>query len=435
MLGYQAHREVLIWVEARDAESLRLNYWKEADKGSLKSMEILNPPATPAGVQPVKFVLPLLEMGARYEYEILLDGRRQSFPFPLAFSTTEQWEWRSNANPPDISFLFGSCSYVNDPPYDRPGDPYGQDPAIFKTMGEEDADFMIWGGDNLYLRESDFSSRSGIWYRFSKNRSTPEFQELLGSMHHYAIWDDHDYSSNDGNKSFEFKGETTEAFQTYWGNPTWGLPGLPGVFGKFYKSDAAFILMDNRTYRDDSNWSSETYSEKSQYGRAQLDWLKQTLLHVSDHKTYDGKPLYPFRFIVTGNQFLSTAAASLDSHIHYPLDYQEILEFIEEEEIKGVVFLTGDVHHTGLYRILLPNGQSLYDLTSSALSSGPWSGVEDSFKAQDPALVEGTLVGDNNYCLVRLSGKAGERVIHLESRDRDGNLNWEYEIPQQALGY
>lgn len=435
MLGYRAHREALIWVETRDAESIQLNYWQAGDKSTFKTLEVQNPAVTPAGVQPVKFVLPLLEMGTSYQYEIYLDGERQRFPYALEFSTTDQWEWRQNDSPPELSFLFGSCSYINDAPYDRPGEPYGQNPAIFETMAEMDADFMIWGGDNIYLRESDFSSYSGIWYRFSKNRSTPEFQELLARMPHYAIWDDHDYSSNDGNKSFEFKGATTEAFQAYWGNPTWGLPDLPGVFGKFHQSDAAFILMDNRTYRDDSNWDPETHPEKTQYGPDQLDWLKQSLLHIADHKTYDGKPLYPFRFIVTGNQFLSTAAASPDNHINYPSDYEEILRFIEEEEIQGVVFLTGDVHHTSLHRIILGNGQQIYDLTSSALSSGPWRDVADSFKAQDSALVEGTLVGDNNFCRVSLSGPAGDREIHIESRDAEGNLNWEYTIPQDELGY
>ncbi len=425
MLGHQAHREMTIWVETRGAESVEIQYWVKGDRSTMERIEMNRPRPTPAGVQPILFRLPVLEMGTTYVYRLYLDGRRQPFDYPLEFETTELWEWRRNNNPPDFSFLFGSCAYINDAPYDRPGDPYGQGTEIFRQMARSGADLMVWGGDNLYLREADFSSRSGIWYRFSKNRSTPDFQPLLAAMPHYAIWDDHDYSSNDGNRAYSFKGETTEAFQRYWGNPTWGLPELPGTFGTFYWGDAAFILMDNRTYRDDSNFDPERHPEKSQYGEAQREWLKQTLSHITDFKTYSGKPLYPHRFIVTGNPFLPTVMAGSDGHANYPQDRDSILTFIEEEAIEGVFFLTGDVHHSGFYRVELDGGITVHDLTSSALSSGPWRDVASTPKAKDPALVEGTLTGQNNYCMVSLSGTAADRRVRIECFAADGTLLWE----------
>lgn len=432
MLGHQAHREMRIWVETRNAESVKLDYWIQGDRTTLQSLEVTRPGPTPAGVQPILFELPLLEMGTTYAYRLYLDGELQEFDYPLEFSTTELWEWRRNDNPPDFSFLLGSCAYINDPPYDRPGDPYGQGTEIFRQMARAGADFMLWGGDNIYLREADFSSRSGIWYRFSKNRSTADFQPLLAAMPHYAIWDDHDYSSNDGNRAYPFKGETTEAFQRYWANPSWGLPELPGTFGTFYWGDAAFILMDNRTYRDDSNFDPERYPEKSQYGNAQREWLKQTLLHVTDFKTYGGKPLYPHRFIVTGNPFLATVMAGSDGHANYPRDRDSILAFIEEEQIEGVFFLTGDVHHSGFYRLELDNGIVVHDLTSSALSSGPWRDVASTPKARDPALVEGTLVGDNNFCKISLTGRAADRKIQIQCFDSEGGLIWERRVSSKA---
>jgi alkaline phosphatase D len=377
-------------------------------------------------MQPIRFTLPLLEMGTMYEYELFLNGRKQKFPYPLEFQTMAQWEWRTD--PPDFSFLFGSCGYINDAPYDRPGTPYGKGTEIYRTMAATGADFMIWGGDNLYLRESDFSSESGIWYRYSKNRSTTDVQKLLAVMHHYATCDDHDYSSNDGNKSYEFKAVPTEAFQTYWSNPTWGLPELPGVHGKFLWGDAAFIVMDNRTYRDDSNLDPELYPGKTQYGPEQLEWLKQSLLHVADFKDYQGKPLYPYRFIVTGNQFLATVMASADNHANYPHDRQAILDFIEENQLEGVFFLTGDVHHTGFYKIELEGGLEVYDLTSSAMSSGPWSDVTSTPKANDPALIEDTLVGANNFCKVSLSGSGKDRTIRVQCFNPGGEILWERTI-------
>ena len=102
-------------------------------------------------------------MNAAYDYEIYLNNKKQVFPYPLTFKTKDTWEFRSPA--PDFSFIFGSCAYINDPAYDRPGEPYGRDPRIFDTMAKTNADFMLWIGDNTYPREADWTSKSGFYYR------------------------------------------------------------------------------------------------------------------------------------------------------------------------------------------------------------------------------------------------------------------------------
>ena len=159
MIGHVAHREATIWVEVRDAEAVSLTYHVEGRPETVRTVVKTGIARTPVGAQPVAFTLPLLEMGARYTYSIAVDGVTVERPYPLTFQTIDLWEWRTP--PPDFSFLFGTCAYLNDPPYDRPGEPYGKGVEIFGHMSRTGADFMIWGGDNLYLREADFSSRSG----------------------------------------------------------------------------------------------------------------------------------------------------------------------------------------------------------------------------------------------------------------------------------
>ena len=222
MLGYRTHREVLVWLETRDAAEVSLTYQLLPDASAPAGTGESVPPPAPApvtithrvpaatliGTQPQKFVLPLLEMGRRYTYSISIDGVPKTFAYPLTFQTTDQWEWRKA--PPEFSFIFGSCAYLNDPAYDRPGKPYGHGTEIFRHMVESGADFCLWGGDNLYLREADYSSRSGIWYRYSHDRATPGLQKLWAAMHHYATWDDHDYGPDNANSSFELKDVTLE---------------------------------------------------------------------------------------------------------------------------------------------------------------------------------------------------------------------------------
>jgi alkaline phosphatase D len=425
MLGYQAHREVLIWVETKGAKTVALEYQLAGQPDTALRITKSQLRSTPAGVQPVKFVLPLLEAGRAYEYSLTIDGQKRTFPYPLTFRTQTQWEWR--APPPDFKFIFGSCAYLNEPGFDRPGKPYGQGTAIFKSMAASGADFMIWGGDNWYLREADFSSESGIWYRYSHDRATPELQPLYAAMPHYATWDDHDYGSNDANKSFGFKDVTLAAFKAYWGNATWGESDNPGVYGKFFWGDAAFFLMDNRWYRDDDHLDAKAAAAmKTQYGARQRDWLKQSLLAAQTLRHFKWK------FIVTGGQVITDFGGWSETFAYYPDERADLLKFITEHKITGVVILSGDVHFSELARKKLTDTQWIYELTSSPFSAGPSTGAVKE-RAADEHRVAGTQVVENNYCVLALRGPKDARVLTIACHDKAGAKLWERTIPESDL--
>ena len=113
----------------------------------------------------------------------------------------------------------GSGAYFNEARYDRSGNPYGDGYEIYSNMAKAGADFMIWLGDNIYLREPDWNSWSGIIHRYTHDRAIPELQEFLASTHHYAIWDDHDYGPNNSDRGYWNKNQTMEAFKIFWANP------------------------------------------------------------------------------------------------------------------------------------------------------------------------------------------------------------------------
>jgi hypothetical protein len=127
-----------------------------------------------------------------------------------------------------IDTATGSCAYINEAAYDRPGNPYGSEYEIFEAINESKPDFMIWLGDNMYLREPDWNSWTGITKRWTHSRSVPEMQPLLASAHHYAIWDDHDYGPNNSDRGWWNKNQTYEAFQLFWANPSYGIGDMKG---------------------------------------------------------------------------------------------------------------------------------------------------------------------------------------------------------------
>lgn len=428
MLGYQTHREAMVWVETEGANTVTVEFWPAAKPELARRITHTDPWVSPAGGQPQRFVLPLLDLGTAYEYRLLIDGEPVAVPGPLQLRTTAQWEWRARPSaPPDFSFLFGSCAYLNDAPYDRPGTPYGAGTEIFTHMAKSGADFMLWGGDNLYLREADWSSESGIWYRYRRDRATPELQPLLATMPHYATWDDHDFGPNNSNTGYELKHVTLAAFQAYWCNRTWGEPDNPGVYGKFQWGDAAFFLLDNRYHREESELDPATNPAKSQYGAKQLAWLKQNLAGLREGNNRRHSPL---RFIVTGGQFLSERFyPGSEDHHRYQQERQEILDFIRTHRIPGVILLSGDVHYTELVRRddLLP--YPLYELTSSPFSSGAHT------RKLEPATgrIEGTVVQDQNYCQVAVSGPPNDRLITITCFSKTGEQLWQHEIRANDL--
>ena len=90
MLGYQAHREVFLWLEVKDASVVALEYWIAGRPDTRKTIGVNAPPPTPGGGQIVHFRPGLLEMGAAYEYSLSVDGQPLAFPDPLTVRTADQ---------------------------------------------------------------------------------------------------------------------------------------------------------------------------------------------------------------------------------------------------------------------------------------------------------------------------------------------------------
>jgi alkaline phosphatase D len=122
--------------------------------------------------------------------------------------------------------------------------------------------------------------------------------------------------------------------------------------------------------------------------------------------------------------------AKYENFAQYPEEREELLDALNELNIKGVVFLSGDRHSTELSQIQLPNGRFVYDLTVSPLTSSSYDNSEE----PNSKRVEGTMVGDRNYALLDFSGPRKERVLKMSVKNSEGELLWEKSI-EAANGY
>ncbi len=407
MPGYSECLESIIWLQCHGPCTAQLEYWKEGKPDSL--MRTTEQRSDPAKADAMDFIMDRVVPGTNYNYRVLIGGKAINVGEPLRFHTQPLWKFRGD--PPDFSVATGSCAYINETIYDRPGTPYGGGYQIFNSIADTKPDLMLWLGDNIYLREPDWGSWTGFMHRYTHMRSLPEMQRLLRATHHYAIWDDHDFGPNDADGSFVNAAIAKQAFDLFWPNPPCTAPGVGGTTTSFTYADVDFFLMDDRTFRVPPEVLTDS---ASMLGAAQIDWLIRALKY-SDAT---------FKIIALGGQFLNTAAV-YETYSTYPTERKLILDRINKEGITGVVFVTGDRHFTQLSKLDLPNGQALYDITVSPFTSGPHDAKEINALA-----VPGTYLAQRNFAVLRFSGAKGQRTMTITVRDSDGKPVWEKVIPQ-----
>lgn len=411
MLGYSQMREVAIWIQTTEEANVRIQYWQTGDENSKKSWtdEIKT---SKNNAYACKLFATDLEPGLKYEYAVYIDGQKLEFDYPLEFQTQKLWQWRTD--PPEIKFAIASCFYVNETQYDRPGKLYGGNYEILNVIYEKQPEFMVWMGDDIYLREVDWNARSSILKRYTHTRSLPELQPLLASTHHYATWDDHDFGPNNSDRSFWNKQTTLECFKLFWANPSFGINGTEGVTTYFQWGDLDFFLLDDRYFRSPEN--RET-TNREILGEGQVEWLIDNLTSSNA----------PFKFVVIGTQFLNPNAGG-ENHSNYPKEREKILKMIEQEKISGVIFLTGDVHRSELTKLKRKNNYPLYEFTISPLIAGP------SRKAySNDARVEGTVVLDRSFGIFNVTGPRKDRTLTCKVFDWQGTERWAISINENEL--
>lgn len=460
MLGHATSRTASVWIQADGPARAEVEYWPLSApvEHRLSSTLGLGRETDYAGVVELTGLRP----DTQYRYRVLLDGQ------PAAgvgkgearrLRTPPVWHRRSP--PLDFTIYMGSCAFINDPDWDRPGKPYGANEEVFTRIAQAAANqsqpsLMLWLGDNVYLRDSDYESPWAMNARYRASRAHPALAELLAAVPNYATWDDHDYGPNNANRAFVFKDASARLFRRYWANPGYGLADLPGIFTSFSHFDVDFFLLDDRTYRasdttvvpeSETSWWDEIRDfaigsnqwtrllnrryggdgplglgeNKVLFGPAQLDWLKQSLIASTA----------TFKVVVSGSQLFNDANR-FEGWQNFPGERQAFLEWLERQKIDGLLFLSGDRHHTELIKRERKKAYPLYELTCSPLTAG--AGVPDG-ERENPQRLEGTLVGQRNFCSLEVAGVPDGRQLILRSHDSQGRLIWERRIKADELAH
>ena len=249
---------------------------------------------------------------------------------------------------------------------------------MWDTIKSHSLNLFLLLGDNVYIDHPERPITQKFCYY--RRQSRPEYKRFFATTPLYAIWDDHDFTFNDGKGSPEvntpaWKMDVWRVFKNQFNNPYYGGgEKAPGCWFDFSYGDVDFIMLDCRYYREQPNGNPKA----SMLGVIQKKWLFEKLLHSQA----------TFKVIASSVPWAEgTKPGSLDTWDGHPREREEIFSFIENNHIEGVLLISADRHRSDAWKIRRPNGYDLYDFESSKISN-----------IHTHKIMPGSLFGYNKKC-------------------------------------
>ena len=247
-------------------------------------------------------------------------------------------------------------------------------------------DLLLMLGDNHYGNVTDPKKHLEL---FSVQRHLSGYADISRRLPQYAIWDNHDYSPEPCDKTAKDKARTLQAFKMFWPNPDYGEQDNPGVYFKFTRGGIDFFMTDGRYDRDPNDAPED--GKKSLLGSKQLAWLKRELLASKA----------PVKVIASGGEFQTHGQKN--SWTSFLRERDDLLQFIEDNKITGVLLLSGDRHFTAAYQV---KGKFI------EVSSGP-TGSKNSESKPTPEMFYYSGKG-KYYCLYDIDTSTEQPRVTLE---------------------
>lgn len=240
------------------------------------------------------------------------------------------------------SFALGSC-------LDQNGDL-----GILHEVRAGSPELLLLMGDNVY---ADATSEHELTMAYGTLAARPEYLDIVGSIPLLAVWDDHDYGTNDAGREHPIKAISKSIMLDFFGEaPDSQRRAREGNYDVVTVGPAGFevqfILLDTRWFR-----SLPSDPDATVLGEAQWSWLAEILRRPA-----------ALRFLVTSIQFIA------DEHPyehwgHFPRERARLVELLRASPAAPIVLLSGDRHHAELSCATTPElGHPLYEFTASSFN-------------------------------------------------------------------
>ena len=260
---------------------------------------------------------------------------------------------------------------------------------VMNAVRRQRPDFFLHLGDTIYAdRNGVATSLSEFWLKYRNNRDDAATQALHAETSVYVTWDDHEIA-DDYLPGHALAPVAYKAFLDYW--PVRRDPQEPRKIYRSFRWGKALelFILDARQYRD--------RRRATMLGHAQKEWLLNGIMKSSAI----------FKFIATA---VPMEGGGRDRWDGYPKERAQILSFIRQNKIAGVVFLSADLHYAAITRI--SNGGGLRDITAGPLGA-PLNRVTDGSASR----FEFFLAENFNFAKITVDPLAAQALVEFIDQD------------------
>lgn len=296
---------------------------------------------------------------------------------------------------PVFTFAWGSCLMV--------GRTFSRKLAGLTQLRELSPDFYFLIGDNIYADIPWLNKGLGETvdrYRSSYRETvgTEDFVQLRSSIPGFHQLDDHEFINNyDEPNTTEMYKAGRRAFYEYLGslNPA---TDPAEYFFNFNSGNTTFFVFDTRAHRP-------THIIGPAQMAAVQAWLKNAQ-----------QAGFIFKFLISPQSVTQNFEASTEGWVSYPQEREALLDFIEQNNITGCIFLSGDLHQVGVYELR----PKLFEISASPVDGS------GQIKDHSPLEVDRELfksyLHNIGFGVVHVNEQASPPVVTIRTYQSGGNV-------------
>jgi alkaline phosphatase D len=274
-------------------------------------------------------IIPLTNLTAETTYymNVVVNGVPQSAPPPYPSFTT----FAPNGSSRNFNFVvftdFGTVSMLT------------ESVPTFASAAAENPVFAFIGGDFDHRNPQTLDDKRQMFkelYDANTHHMEDFVNVILRKTPIIHQWDDHDSGLNNIDKTYSDWNLNQQVFEEY--VPSYPLPSVtPGIWQMFSYAQADFFVLDCRSQRDpgaDRDDANKSMLDGNNLGATgQLQWLENGLLTSTAQ----------WKVIFT-SVIANPTTKQNDAWGAYLTEWNALKNFINTNNIQGVVFISGDLH-------------------------------------------------------------------------------------------